>query len=101
DFKTLIAFQQQSPQALSCARGLLFVGPLRVGFQCLRLAGAEGIEPPTSGFGDRRSANWAIPLRPSAFSLSPYSMIFATTPAPTARPPSRIAQRRPRAIALG
>jgi hypothetical protein len=26
-------------------------------FQTCRLAGAEGIEPPTSGFGDQRSAN--------------------------------------------
>jgi hypothetical protein len=26
-------------------------------FQACRLAGAEGIEPPTSGFGDQRSAN--------------------------------------------
>ena len=26
------------------------------------LAGAEGIEPPTFGFGDQRSANWATPL---------------------------------------
>jgi TM2 domain-containing membrane protein YozV len=30
-----------------------------------------------------------------------YSMIFATTPAPTVRPPSRIAKRRPSSIAIG
>ena len=28
-----------------------------------------------------------------------YSMIFATTPAPTVRPPSRIAKRKPSSIA--
>jgi len=31
----------------------------------------------------------------------PYSMILATTPAPTVRPPSRIAKRRPSSIAIG
>ena len=31
----------------------------------------------------------------------PYSMILATTPAPTVRPPSRIANRRPSSIAIG
>ncbi len=30
-----------------------------------------------------------------------YSMILATTPAPTVRPPSRIAKRRPSSIAIG
>src|SRR5690606_7061186 len=30
-----------------------------------------------------------------------YSMIFATTPAPTVRPPSRIAKRRPSSMAIG
>ena len=30
-----------------------------------------------------------------------YWMIFATTPAPTVRPPSRIAKRRPSSIAIG
>ena len=33
--------------------------------------------------------------------LKNYSMIFATTPAPTVRPPSRIAKRRPSSIAIG
>ena len=47
-------FQQQSPQALSVAlRPLL--PETAVSGPCL--AGAEGIEPPTSGFGDQRSAN--------------------------------------------
>ena len=32
---------------------------------------------------------------------SDYSMILATTPAPTVRPPSRIAKRRPSSIAIG
>ena len=31
----------------------------------------------------------------------PYSVIFDTTPAPTVRPPSRIAKRRPASIAIG
>jgi len=35
------------------------------------------------------------------FSLCPYSITFATTPAPTVRPPSRIAKRRPSSIAIG
>ncbi len=30
-----------------------------------------------------------------------YSMILATTPAPTVRPPSRIAKRRPSSMAIG
>jgi hypothetical protein len=30
-----------------------------------------------------------------------YLMIFATTPAPTVRPPSRIAKRRPSSMAIG
>ena len=33
--------------------------------------------------------------------IRPYSMILATTPAPTVRPPSRIAKRRPSSIAIG
>ena len=32
---------------------------------------------------------------------SNYSMIFETTPAPTVRPPSRMAKRRPSSIAIG
>jgi hypothetical protein len=32
---------------------------------------------------------------------SPYLMILATTPAPTVRPPSRMAKRRPSSIAIG
>jgi len=39
-----------------------------------------------------------LPTRPY---LSPYSIIFVTTPAPTVRPPSRIAKRRPSSIAMG
>src|SRR5262245_31984804 len=40
--------------------------------------------------------------RPSACALfSCYSMMEATTPAPTVRPPSRIAKRRPSSIAIG
>ena len=38
--------------------------------------------------------------RPIAYA-SPYSMILATTPAPTVRPPSRIAKRSPSSIAIG
>jgi len=41
-----------------------------------------------------------IPLA-SARSKRAHSMIFDTTPAPTVRPPSRIAKRRPSSIAIG
>src|SRR6267143_1820562 len=43
-------------------------------------------------------------LEPDADSLAlhfPYSMIFATTPAPTVLPPSRMAKRSPCSIAIG
>ncbi len=59
------------------------------------LAGAEGIEPPTSGFGDRRSTNWATLL------LVAYLIILVTTPAPTVLPPSRIAKFNFSLIAIG
>ena len=36
-----------------------------------------------------------------AIELAPYSMISVTTPAPTVRPPSRIANRSPFSIAIG
>ena len=37
----------------------------------------------------------------SSFSGLPYFRIFETTPAPTVRPPSRIAKRKPSSIATG
>ena len=37
----------------------------------------------------------------SSFSGLPYFRIFDTTPAPTVRPPSRIAKRKPSSIATG
>ncbi len=58
------------------------------------LAGAEGLEPTTSGFGDRRSTNWTT-------LLSVYFKIFVTTPAPTVFPPSRIAKFNFSLIAIG
>ena len=58
------------------------------------LAGAEGIEPPTSGFGDRRSTNWAT-------LLVAYLIILVTTPAPTVLPPSLIAKFNFSFIAIG
>ena len=58
------------------------------------LAGAEGIEPPTSGFGDRRSTNWAT-------LLVAYFIILVTTPAPTVLPPSLIAKFNFSFIAIG
>jgi len=36
-----------------------------------------------------------------AYALTTYSMILETTPAPTVRPPSRIAKRRPSSMAIG
>src|SRR5258706_6334780 len=35
------------------------------------------------------------------FEARPYLLILVTTPAPTVRPPSRIAKRRPCSIAIG
>ena len=125
----------------------------------LKLAGQEGLEPPTCGFGDRRSTNssyWPVPIsipvmqhhrlacflvrrvstatitellefQPlrrrllvlgrrivAAFALRAfkrnnishgcsrlYSRISEMVPAPTVRPPSRIANRNPFSIAIG
>ena len=61
----------------------------------LKLAGAEGLEPSASGFGDRRSTNWATLL------YRAYSIILVTTPAPTVLPPSLIAKFNFSAIAIG
>ena len=58
------------------------------------LAGAEGLEPTTSGFGDRRSTNWTT-------LLSVYFKILVTTPAPTVLPPSLIAKFKLSFIAIG
>jgi len=58
-------------------------------FQFSLLAGAEGLEPSTPGFGDPYSTNEA------------YSIILVTTPAPTVLPPSRIANFKPSFIAIG
>ena len=58
------------------------------------LAGAEGLEPTTSGFGDRRSTNWTT-------LLSVYFKILVTTPAPTVFPPSLIAKFKFSLIAIG
>ena len=41
------------------------------------------------------------PAARAARTTGPYLMILATTPAPTVRPPSRIAKRRPSSIATG
>src|SRR5262249_2224784 len=54
----------------------------------------------------RRAANGAlIRVAPATRGPTPphsrYSMTFATTPAPTVRPPSRIAKRSPSSIAIG
>jgi hypothetical protein len=109
------------------------------------MAGVEGLEPPTPGFGDRCSsqlsytppeANAAAkrpggpprafycrrqgpnaspkgrisrvcdPFPASARTIppdqgAPYSIILATTPAPTVRPPSRMAKRSFSSIAIG
>ena len=64
------------------------------GFFIFCLAGAEGLEPTTSGFGDRRSTNWTT-------LLSVYFIILVTTPAPTVLPPSLIAKFKFSFIAIG
>lgn len=83
------------------------------------LAGQEGFEPPTFGFGDRRSTSssyWPVGMLTTAFSsdrplarpaktrrqlVDAYSLISVTVPAPTVRPPSRMANRTPFSIAIG
>src|SRR5450830_1363297 len=47
---------------------------------------------------DFQRANYCGPLTRS---LKIYFKIFATTPAPTVRPPSRIAKRKPSSMAIG
>src|ERR1700730_8541487 len=42
-----------------------------------------------------------LPVSERALSPPPYLMILATTPAPTVRPPSRMAKRSPSSIAIG
>jgi hypothetical protein len=81
-------------------------------------AGEEGLEPPANGFGIRRSTIGATrllthtiegrigelsqnPNKPIRIDMSPYSTISDTTPAPTVRPPSRIAKRTSLSIAIG
>ncbi len=127
----------------------------KVLFPLVLTAGQEGLEPPASGFGDRRSTSWSywpviyylllsgflmhnmfiaegaifpifhpFRMKPFVFGhiiITPftfitgqynliswhnlvstfYSIISAMTPAPTVRPPSRIAKRRPSSIAIG
>ena len=48
----------------------------------------------------RKSATEAFPIPDSPFHI-PYFKILVTTPAPTVRPPSRIANRSPSSIAIG
>src|SRR5690606_10147518 len=61
-----------------------------------RLRRSRGFFPPPGpcGSGDRELPR-QTPRQPA------YLMIFATTPAPTVRPPSRMAKRRPSSIAIG
>ena len=78
------------------------------------LAGVEGLEPPTPGFGDRCSGqlSYTPPAdhkrrhgRHRASRRAPLtedqSMTGATTPAPTVRPPSRMAKRSFSSMAIG
>ena len=54
---------------------------------------------PVSGYRGNAGGRWMPRTgKPTTF---PYFMILATTPAPTVRPPSRIAKRRPSSIAIG
>jgi len=76
-----LSYTPSSPKRPSCLLSRL--GPLFLSF----------------GVGARRSTGRAARLFPLAD--RGYSIIEATTPAPTVRPPSRIAKRRPSSIAIG
>ncbi len=67
-------------------------------------ARVERLELPTYGFGDRHSTNWATPVNYRWLLhhlLNIYFIISITWPAPTVRPPSRIAKVNPLSIATG
>jgi len=55
----------------------------------------------TTARGRCRRALRALRVQSALPHCSFYSIIFATTPAPTVRPPSRIAKRRPSSMAIG
>lgn len=73
--------------------------------------GQEGLEPPTIGFGIRRSTIGATDLKLKKIAQTSeklglpyevtYSITLDTTPEPTVLPPSRIAKRRPSSMAIG
>ena len=81
----------------------------------IKMAGAAGLELATAGFGDQCSAK--LSYTPATYHLArsltdpqaprekahftAHLMIFVTTPEPTVRPPSRIANRTPSSIAIG
>ena len=67
------------------------------------LAGQAGLEPATAGFGVRCSTNWSYwPPNPGYYlGSAPYSLISVMVPAPTVRPPSRMANFSPLSIAIG
>ncbi len=73
--------------------------PFRIDFQ--RSAGSPQPLRPNKAIGKKKSQVFLAPGFFLGSELSNYSMIFATTPAPTVRPPSRIAKRKPSSIAIG
>ena len=66
------------------------------------LAGAAGSEPATCGLETAALPAELYPSVPDGLRRVPgYSMILATTPAPTVLPPSRMAKRSPSSMAIG
>src|SRR5206468_1864028 len=100
----------------NCSRLVLSMFGLRSTVQSCRLVGS-GIGPETwapvfSAVRTMSAAAWSISAWSNALrrmrilpaigaSIQVYFLIFVTTPAPTVRPPSRIAKRRPSSIAIG
>src|SRR5213082_3349936 len=99
----------------NCSRLFLSMCGLRSTVHSCRLVGS-GIGPETwapvfSAVRTMSAAAWSISawsnalrrmrILPAIGPRTRYFLIFVTTPAPTVRPPSRIAKRRPSSIAIG
>ena len=82
--------------------------PQSWGFLCVKLAHPRGAPAsPRLNQKDPTLASWVFLIskvsawRPSADTRRNYLMIFTTVPAPTVRPPSRMAKPRPSSMAMG